>query len=78
MNPVTICTSFNLTEAQLVCSRLEAANFHPFIPNECIASWFGNFGGLGFSTATLICVQVPEPESADAKEFLATPATPAE
>ena len=76
MNLVTICTSFYLTEAELTRSRLEAAGFHPFLTNEYTSSWLGG-GGCG-STATMIQVQVPETEAADAKEFLDTPATPAE
>jgi len=65
MDFATVFTAFNLTEAQLVRSRLEAADFHPFVANENTASWLG-----GYSTATLIRVQVPETEAADAKEFL--------
>jgi len=68
MNLVTIATSFFLAEAELVRSRLEAANFHPFIANEMAAGWLG-----GTSTATLLRIQVPENEVTDAKEFLAAP-----
>jgi Putative prokaryotic signal transducing protein len=73
MNLVTICTSFYLAEAELTRSRLEAAGFHPFLANENAATWIG-----GVSTATLLGIEVPETEVADAKEFLDTPATPAE
>jgi hypothetical protein len=69
MNLITIATDFNLTNAQLICSRLEAAKFHPFIANENVAGWLG-----GTSTAALLRVQVPETEAADAKEFLNAPA----
>jgi hypothetical protein len=65
MDFATIFTAFNLAETQLVRSRLEAAGFHPFIANENVSSWLG-----GYSTATMIRVQVPEAEAADAKEFL--------
>jgi Putative prokaryotic signal transducing protein len=68
MNLVTIATSFFLAEAELVRSRLEAAEFHPFIANEMAAGWLG-----GTSTATLLHIQVPEAEEADAKEFLDAP-----
>jgi hypothetical protein len=68
MNFVTIFTAFNLAETQLIRSRLEAAGFHPFIANENVSSWLG-----GYSTATMIRVQVPEAEAADAKEFLNAP-----
>jgi len=69
MNLVTIATSFFLAEAELVRSRLEAADFHPFIANEMAAGWLG-----GTSTATMLRIQVPESEADDAKEFLAAPA----
>jgi hypothetical protein len=69
MNPVTIFTTFNQAEAQLVRSRLEAADFHPFVANENSSAWLG-----GTSSATLLRIEVPEPEAADAKEFLDAPA----
>ena len=65
MDFATVFTAFNLTDAQLVCSRLEAANFHPFIANENTASWMAGFSPLGN-----VRVQVPEIEAADAREFL--------
>ncbi|HTX22716.1 MAG TPA: DUF2007 domain-containing protein [Candidatus Aquilonibacter sp.] len=68
MDFVTVFTTFNLTEAEIVRSRLEAANFRPFIANEAAASWLGGFGT--YSTQGLVRVQVPEAEAADAKEFL--------
>jgi hypothetical protein len=69
MNLVTIATDFNLVNAQLICTRLEAADFHPFIANELAAGWLA-----GTSTATLLRIQVPEIEAANAKEFLDAPA----
>jgi len=70
MKLVTIYTGFNPAEAQLVRSRLEAAEFHPFIPNENSA-----LGTEGYSMAVGgIRVQVPDTEFADAKQFLDTPA----
>ncbi len=68
MNLITIFTAFNLAETQLIRSRLDAAGFHPFLANENVSSWLG-----GMSTATMIRVQVPEAEAADAKEFLNAP-----
>jgi hypothetical protein len=68
MNLVTLCTSFYPAEAQMIRSRLEAAGFHPFLANENTAAWLG-----GVSTATLLRIEVPESEAADAKEFLDTP-----
>jgi hypothetical protein len=66
MKLITISTNFNLAEAELLRSRLEAAGFHAFIANEMASSWLG-----GTSTATLLRIEVPEDEADDAKEFLA-------
>ncbi|HXA45404.1 MAG TPA: DUF2007 domain-containing protein [Candidatus Angelobacter sp.] len=68
MKPVVIFTTFNQAEAQLVRSRLEAANFHPFIANENVAQWLG-----GLSTATTLRIEVPEAEAVEAKAFLDAP-----
>lgn len=68
MRLVTVSTNFNLAEAELTRARLEAAGFHPFVANELAAGWIG-----GHSTATLLRVEVPETEAADAKEFLEAP-----
>ncbi len=68
MDFVTVITTANLTEAQLHCSRLEAAGFHPFVANENTASWLA-----GYSVLANVQVQVPEAEAADAKEFLNAP-----
>ena len=67
---VTIFTAFNPADAQLVRSRLEAAGFNPFVAGELAA-----LSMEGYSLAVGgIRVQVPEPEAADAKEFLDAPA----
>ncbi|MEY4917900.1 MAG: putative prokaryotic signal transducing protein [Verrucomicrobiota bacterium] len=68
MKLVTLFSSFSQPEAQLVRARLEAAEFHPFIANENAPCTLG-----GFSKSTLIRVEIPEAEFADAKEFLDTP-----
>jgi hypothetical protein len=68
MKPVVIFTTFNQAEAQLVRSRLEAANFHPFIANENVAQWLG-----GLSAATTLRIEVPEAEAVEAKAFLDAP-----
>jgi Putative prokaryotic signal transducing protein len=62
----TIFKGWNLNEAELVRSRLEAADFNPVLVNEYAANMFGG------STNALspVSVQVPETEAADAKEFL--------
>lgn len=74
MSPVTIFKGWNLNEAELIRSRLEAAGFHTIVVNEYAANMFGG------STNALspVSVQVPESEAADAKEFLETPTAPAE
>jgi hypothetical protein len=69
MDFTTIHSDFNLTEAQLVCARLEAAGFHPFVAGENTAGWFGDGTWPPFP----VRVQVPETEARDAKEFLAAP-----
>jgi hypothetical protein len=74
MDFVTIFKAFSPAEAQLVRSRLEAANFHPFVADELSA-----LSIHGYSLATGgIRVQVPEGEAADAREFLETPKAPSE
>jgi hypothetical protein len=74
VSPVTIFKGWNLNEAELIRSRLEAAGFHTIVVNEYAANMFGG------STNALspVSVQVPESEAADAKEFLETPTAPAE
>ena len=74
MNLVTIFKGWNLNEAELIRSRLEAAGFHPVMVNEYAANMFG-----GSSNAlSPVSVQVPDSEAADAREFLETPNAPAE
>jgi len=66
MNPVTVTNVLNPAEAGLICSRLEAAGFHPFMPDQ--------FAALNTDGYTLaiggIRIQVPEAEADDAREFL--------
>jgi hypothetical protein len=70
MNQVTIANVLNPAEAGLICSRLEAAGFHPFMPDENTA-----FNMEGYSLAIGgIRIQVPENEVQNAREFLAQPA----
>jgi len=69
MQLVTIFKAFSPAEAQLVHSRLEAADFHPFVSDELSALSID-----GYSLAVGgIRVQVPETEAADAREFLSAP-----
>ena len=63
---ITIFTAFNPAEAQLVRSRLEAAEFHPVVKNEISAL---SMEGYALATGG-IQVQVPDVEAAEAKEFL--------
>ena len=66
---VTVFKAFSPAEAQLIRSRLEAADFHPFVAGELSA-----LSTDGYSLATGgIRVQVPEAEAGDAREFLNTP-----
>ena len=69
MDFATVFTGFNLADAQLVHSRLEAAGFHPVVINEYAA---GVFGG-GANAISPVSIQMPEAEAADAREFLEAP-----
>ena len=74
MDFATVFTALSPADAQLVCSRLEAAGFHPFVKDELSALSMD-----GYSLATGgIRVQVPEAEAPEAKEFLDAPPSPAE
>ena len=66
MQMVTVFTGFNPAEAQLACSRLDAAQFHPVVKNEISALSMDGYG----LTVGGIQVQVPEDEAAEAREFL--------
>ena len=66
MELVTIFTAFNPAEAQLVRSRLDAAQFHPMVKNEISALSLDGYA----LAAGGIQVQVPEAEAAEAREFL--------
>ena len=69
MSPVTIYKAFNPADAQLVCSRLEAAGFHPFVADEMAALSMDGYA----LAAGGIRVQLPESEFAAAREFLDAP-----
>ena len=73
MQLVTISKELNDMDAQMKRSRLEAAGLHPTLANEDAALWLGTAITIGG-----ILLQVPDAEVADAKEFLETPAAPAE
>lgn len=63
---VTVYSAFNPAAAQLVRSRLEAAEFHPVVMHELSALSLDGYA----MAAGGILVQVPEEEAADAREFL--------
>jgi len=74
MELVTVFRSFSPAEAQIVRSSLEAAQFHAVVMHELSA-----LSLEGYSMAAGgILVQVPDTEAAEAKEFLAAPASPEE
>ena len=64
MDFVTVHTTFSSPEAQVIRSRLEAANFHPNVANDASVTY------QGYAESTLIRVEVPEAEAAEAKAFL--------
>ena len=67
MKLITIYHGATPADTQLVFSRLEAANFHPFIPDENSMFTMEGYGlAIGLNR-----IQVPEEEAGDVKEFLA-------
>lgn len=68
MKLVTIYHGVTPADSQLLCSRLLAAQFHPFMPDE--NSMF-NMEGYGLALG-LNRIQVPEDEADAVKEFLAS------
>ena len=71
MELVTVSSAFNPAEAQLCRARLEAAGFHAVVMHELSALSLEGYA----AAAGGILVQVPDEEAADAKEFLAAPAS---
>ncbi|EEF57417.1 putative signal transducing protein [Pedosphaera parvula] len=66
MELVTIFRAFNAVEAQLVRSRLDAANFHAVVTHELSAL---SMDGYALAVGGIL-VQVPAEEASEAKEFL--------
>lgn len=62
----TVHRSLNPADAQLVCSRLDAAQFHPVVTHELSAL---SLDGYSLAAGGIL-VQVPDAEAADAREFL--------
>lgn len=67
MELVTVYRTFNPAEAQLMRSRLEAAEFHPLVAHETAAL---SMDGYAMAVGGVL-VQVPENESASAEELIA-------
>jgi len=74
MEPVTVFKTFSPAEAQLVRSRLEAAEFHPIVTHELAALSMDGYS----MAAGGVLVQVPAEEADDAKALLAASENPAE
>lgn len=72
MQLVTVYQAFNPADAQLARSRLEAAGFSPVVTNELSAL---SLDGYALAAGGIL-VQVPDPEAADARDFLAAPDFP--
>ncbi len=66
MRLVTIFQTFNPAEAQLIRSRLEAADFQAFVMHELAALSLEGYA----MAAGGIQVQVPEVEAAEARALL--------
>ncbi len=73
MKLITISKEFQIADADLKRAQLDAAGFHAFVNHVSVACYTGTAIATGG-----ILLQVPESEAADAKEFLETPAPPAE
>ena len=67
MSLVTVHTAFNPIDAQLVRSRLEAADLHPTVTHELSAL---SLDGYALAAGGIL-VQVPDDEAADARELIA-------
>lgn len=65
MDLVTIYRAFNLADAELVRSRLDAAGFHPFVADEMAAANYPVIVAGGG-----VRVQVPDTEAEEARAFL--------
>jgi hypothetical protein len=73
MNLVTVYRTFSLVEAQVVRSRLDAAEFHPEVANE-----FASVSMEGYTQAAGgVLVQVPENEAVAARELISDSEHPA-
>ena len=69
MEPVTVFSTFSPAEAELVRSRLDAAEFHAVVTHELAALTMEGYS----MAAGGVLVQVPASEADDAKALLAAP-----
>jgi hypothetical protein len=67
MSLVTVFKALNPMDAQLVRSRLEAADLHPTVSHELSAL---SLEGYALSAGGIL-VQVPESEADDARQIIA-------
>ena len=67
MSLVTVFKALNPMDAQLVRSRLEAADFHPTVTHELSAL---SLDGYALAAGGIL-VQVPDVEADDARELIA-------
>jgi hypothetical protein len=66
--PITVFKAFSVAEAQLVCSRLEAAGFESVVTHELAA-----LSMEGYSMAAGgVRVEVPAEQAEEARAFLAS------
>lgn len=66
MELVTVFRAFSPAEAQIIRSRLEAAEFHPIVAHELSAL---SMDGYSLAVGGIL-VQVPEPEAEDARALI--------
>jgi hypothetical protein len=66
MSLVTVYRTFNVMDAELVRSRLDAAELHATVTHELSALSMDGYS----MAAGGILVQVPEAEAADARELI--------
>jgi len=66
MDFVTVYRTFNLAEAQVVRSRLEAAEMHPSVVNDNAAVSLDGYT----LAAGGVFIEVPEAEAASARELI--------
>ena len=73
MDFVTVFSTFNIAEAQVVRARLEVSELHPHLVNETASV---SIDGYTMATGG-VQVQVPEAEAAAARELINSKDTPA-